>query len=71
MRKIILEGECLHQARLHRRREHLAVIATSLLGPIHRGVRVAHERVRVTAVLREYADANAGGDVKVLTGDES
>ena len=49
----------------------LVVVAAELLGGVHRGVGVAHQRLGVVAVLGVQRDAEAGGDVEPLAFDHA
>ena len=71
MRKVVLHGQRLHQARLHSGREQLVVVAASLLGPVHGGIGVAHQPIRIAGVLWEHADANACSDVELVASDRA
>src|SRR6266568_6936785 len=71
MRKVVLHGQRLHQARLHSGREQLVVVASSLLRPVHRGIGVAHQPIRIAGVLWEYADADARSDMELMASDRA
>src|SRR5437667_62373 len=51
-------------------RAELIVVATLLLRPVHAGVGVLDERIRVAPVLRVEADADAGGGQELPVLDE-
>ena len=59
----------LHGADVHGWFEKLIALPSIFLGLIHGGVRILDERLRVQPVVGKDADANAGGDVKVVLVD--
>ena len=66
----IFQGQPLQGPGIHGRRVELVVVATGVLGPIHRRVGVAHQRLRIGAVVRIDSDADAGGDEELAFADD-
>ena len=59
----------LHGAHVHRGREKLIALAPMFLGLVHRGIGILDQRLRIQAVIGIDADADAGGDVKLVLVD--
>ena len=64
-----LGGQAAAHALGHLRAEELIVGAAGLLGVIHRGVGVAHQRLGGVAVARVHRDADAAVGVQLVLGD--
>ena len=63
------DGLPLHRPDVHRRLEEFVALTAVFLGLIHGRVGVFDERLRVQSVVGKDADADAGGDVKVMVVD--
>ena len=61
-----LQGQALQGGGVHVGSVELVAVAALLLGAVHRGVGVLHQRLRVPAVLRVEADADAGRHEQLL-----
>ena len=70
MAEAALQGQALEGGGVERGRAELIVVATLLLRPVHAGVGVLDERIRVAPVLRVEADADAGGGQELPVLDE-
>ena len=64
-----LEELSLHGTHVHVLGKELVVIASLVLGVVHRGVRALDQRLRIGAVVGVDADANTRGDMEFLLGD--
>ena len=62
----VLEREALLGRHVHVLGEELEVGAARVLGEVHRGIGIAHERLGVRAVGRIEADADRAGHVQVV-----
>ena len=61
--------QALERAALGDAAVELVVVLARLLGAVHRGIRVLHERLLVLAVLRIEADADARGEEELALAD--
>src|SRR5215216_344101 len=67
--QLIFEREPMKRPLVHVRRVELIAVAAELLGAIERRSSAFQQPLRVRAVLRIKTDADAGGDVKLVTLD--
>ena len=66
----VFDGLTFERADIHVFAEELEIVSTAFLCVVHRKISVLQQRLGVFSILREYGDADAGGNVQAVAVDE-